>query len=143
MVRALHCVLNRTTTRVGPQSIHNLLGVCYAFTVPADTEFPKQSPHFDVFVRFVAENAGRTRIRIKVWWLPARRDPELLHNFAPERWELDFPLTGRVVMDQPFRVPGVNLTGTGLYAIVVKCKSMNRKRWVRAGVEYFEVEKAQ
>ncbi len=138
-VSAQHCVLNATTRRHGSRPAFDLLEVSYTYAVPADTEFPRVVPRFDLFVRFVARKAGPTRVAIRVWWRAQGRR-QLLHDFRPGR-RLPFPADATVVSDQPLRLPNVRLVGPGLHAIEVWCRP-DRRRWHRIAVEYFRIERA-
>src|SRR5262249_33486905 len=61
-----HCLLTTMTRQYGGRQIFDLLEVRYEYAVPADTEFPRIVPRFDLFLRFASQSAGPTRLRIRV-----------------------------------------------------------------------------
>jgi hypothetical protein len=74
-----HCILTTLTRQHGSRPVFDLLEVQYEYTVPADTEFPKRVPKFDLFLRVIARSAGivgyrfrvRRRIRRGQWDVPS------------------------------------------------------------------------
>lgn len=139
-IEVQHAVLSTLARQHGTHPVFDLLEVRYDVVVPADTEFPRTIPKFDLYLRMVARDAGPTRLRIRV----RRRLPqglwERVNDFVPTRRFL-FPRAGTVVHSQPIRLPNVKLTGTGLYAINTYFRTPGEPWGLRA-VEYFRVVRA-
>ncbi len=60
------CVLSRTIRRYGPHPTADLLGVDYTYTVPPDTEFPREIAHLDLYARFLVAGLGPTAVAVRV-----------------------------------------------------------------------------
>lgn len=133
-----HCVLTTLARRHGNRPVFDLLEVAYEYAVPADTEFPKYVPKFDLFLRVVARSAGPTGIRVRVRRRRGRNRWELLHDYFSPNRRLPFPPNQTVVLSDSIRLPNVRLTDTGLYAVQVYfCP--RRSRWALGAIEYFRV----
>jgi hypothetical protein len=131
-----HCVLTTLTRQHGSRPVFDLLEVSYEHEVSPDTEFPKVVPKFDLFLRVIADSAGPTRLRVRVYhW--RRYGWDRVNEYTPGN-RLAFPTHGTLVASFPFRLPNVKLTGTGLYAVVVYLRPA-RQPWGRGAVEYFQV----
>jgi hypothetical protein len=137
LIDVQHCVLTTLARQHGSRPVFDLLEVAYEVEVPADTEFPRFVPKFDLFLRVVARSAGSTRLRIRIHRHVRRGVRELTNDFRPDR-RLDFPRTRTVVFSHPGRLPNVKLTGTGLYAIRVYFRPTGCP-WELGTIEYFRV----
>ena len=144
-LRIQHCILNSVTRQYGSRPTSDLLGVNYIRGVPVDTEFPKYSPRFEVFVRFFAFKTRRRRIYVTITWLqPAGRNREVVYSQA-----FDLPPLGDTdggYYDHSFKFVNVFIPGEGDYSI--RFAQRVRRPWeVRArrkslAIEYFRVQRA-
>jgi hypothetical protein len=133
-----HCVLTAVTRQHGNRPVFDLLEVGYEYTVPADTEFPKLVPRFDLFLRVAARSAGPTELRIRVYRRRRRHLWELVNDYLSPNQVVPFPSNRTVVLSNSFRLANVKLTGTGLYAVRVFFRPL-RSHWQLGAVEYFRV----
>jgi hypothetical protein len=133
-----HGILTTLTRQHGSRPVFDLLEVAYEYTVPPDTEFPKIVPRFDLFLRIIALSAGPTRIRIRIHRQVRRGAWELVNDFHNPACRLSFPLDRTVVLSQPFRLPNVHLTGTGLYSVRVYFRPA-KWHWELGTIEYFRI----
>jgi hypothetical protein len=144
-LRVQHCILNAVTRQYGPGPTSDLLGVNYVRVVPADTEFPRVVPNFEVFVRFFATNLRRGRVLFTITLLePAASRPRPVYRF---RTSLpNFGGGGTVCYDRSFKFQNVSLPAEGLYCIRVLWRV--RRHWDTSSgyrllaTEYFNLVRA-
>jgi hypothetical protein len=117
----------------------DLLGVGYTYTVPPDTEFPREIPRADVYVRFLVAGLGPTEIEVRVIRLDEQG--ETLQRVADHKYLVPFAPTERV-REHVFRLANVRLTGEGVYAVRVGRRVRHRWKgmwWRTLGIDYFSV----
>ncbi|MBX9582334.1 MAG: hypothetical protein K2X87_18680 [Gemmataceae bacterium] len=109
-LHVLHCLVNSTTRQHGSPPTSDLLGVNYFRTVPADTEFPKLLPPFELFVRF----AARRRISGRVWVVISSPRPDAGGRRVIYRQRFTLPVLtapADVVYDKGLKLVGVTVPG--------------------------------
>jgi hypothetical protein len=114
----------------GAEEEHALQGICYRYSIPANTEFgengsdalfgPPENRRRQValFLRLLGRDAGSTRILLRVHY-----------QDGPDRWRemqrhpisqvLDFPSEGEAVLDVAYNLPYLRIGGIGLHALTV------------------------
>ena len=114
-----HRVLSRLVRQHGTRQVFDLHEVAFEVDVPAEFEFPRTLSRLDMFLRVAAADAGPTRVRIRVHHEQPRGRWKLRHDLQDARYVIPFPMSARVVHDQPFRLSGVRLEGPGMHAVTV------------------------
>lgn len=144
-LRVLQCIVNRLTRQYPPDTTSDLLGVNYFRDVPADTEFPKLLPTYELFVRFHA----RRRIAGSVWVLISSPVTGESGGRVIYRWRFALPVVTApidVVYDKGLKLVGVSVPGPGTYTIRVVRRAGRgwdgRRRWRVLGTDYFQVVRA-
>jgi hypothetical protein len=135
-----HCLLAIVAARAAPGVVsgseeeYSLQGVCYRYSVPADTEFGeegtdalfgpsgKQQRQVAVYLRLLARDAGTTRVLLRCHFQSARGQWREMQRHLIGR-VLDFPNEGEVVADLAFNLPYLRIGGFGLHALTVHFRS--------------------
>lgn len=139
-LKVLACLLNRVTRQYGSCPTSDLLGVCYRYAVPPDTEFPHEVARLDLFVRFQPYRLGPTRVRVRI----VRLDPDGsdMERVSAYSFVVPFAPTD-AVRDHVFRLVSIRLPGPGVYAVRVgrRLRGWSGPRWQTLGTDYFLVER--
>jgi hypothetical protein len=114
-----HAILTRLVRQHSDRSVFDLLEVSYDYAVPADTEFPREVPQLDLFLRLIATDAGPTQLQVRLYHVNPRGELDLRKGWFDATRPLPFPEVGRVCLDRTFRLINVSLGGPGLHAIAV------------------------
>jgi len=119
-----HWILAKTVSMFGTVPESNILGVAYEYSVPLDTEFPKERRGAVMLLRVGAHSAGVTEVLIQVHRQLRPNVWELTTSVSDPR-PLVFPQDRTVVFATSIRVPHMQLTGEGLYAVTVYFRAIS------------------
>jgi hypothetical protein len=117
-LRIQHCIANSVTRQYGPHPSSDLPGVDFIRTVPANTEFPKDLPQLELFVRCFAHRIRRCCLFFTITLLdPNGKDQQIVHR--SDTLLTNLGMTVEECIDRGFKLRGIYLPREGLYCIRV------------------------
>lgn len=150
-----HWVIARTVRTYGTVFTEaDLLGVTPDYTVPPDTEFPKERRNVPHYLRFVAESAGVTEFLVRTHYQRRPDEWELTSESDDGGRPIVLPDDRVVDWVEVIRAPYLLLHGVGLYAVTIFFRSAEdderadpdetpwdpaESGWVFGAVDYFRV----